>query len=260
MPFHQADSIRYYTFASLDEAGVRHAIFTRQGGISPAPWDSLNVGGLRGDDPARVLQNRVLAFRALGRDPLSVYDVWQVHSSEVICTNAPRQPSAPHRKADGIVTDRPEISLFMRFGDCVPVLLYDPDHEVVGLAHAGWLGTVRRTVPATIHAMQSNYNSKPASILAAIGPSIAAHHYAVGPEVIEQVRQTFGMEADKMLIDLDGKICFDLWEANTWHLKQCGVTQIEVAGLCTACDLENWYSHRAENGQTGRFGALITIG
>jgi hypothetical protein len=260
MPFHQVDSVSYYTFASLDKAGVRHAIFTRQGGISPAPWHSLNVGGLRGDDPARVLQNRVLAFQALGRDPLSVYDVWQVHSTDVICTDIPRPPSVPHIKADGIVTDRPEISLFMRFGDCVPVLLFDPVHGVVALAHAGWLGSVRGTVSATIQAMQAKYNSRPPSILAAIGPSIAAHHYPVGPEVINQVRQAFGREAEKMLIELDGEVCFDLWEANTWQLQRCGVTQIEVAGLCTACDLENWYSHRAENGQTGRFGALITIG
>jgi copper oxidase (laccase) domain-containing protein len=86
MPFHQPDEIRYLTFESLDEAGVTHAVFTRQGGVSPQPWASLNVGGLRGDDPARVLENRVRSFQVLGRDPDSVFDVWQVHSADVICS------------------------------------------------------------------------------------------------------------------------------------------------------------------------------
>lgn len=259
MPFHQPDSIRYFTFESLDEAGVTHAVFTRRGGVSPEPWASLNVGGLRGDDPARVLENRVLSFRALGKSPETVYDVWQVHSAEVISTRTPRPASVPHLKADAILTDRLNVTLFMRFGDCVPILLFDPVHRVAGLAHAGWLGTVRGTITASVARMQAEYGSRPIDILAAIGPAIAAHHYAVGPEVVQQVQQVFGQDAEALFLRSDESVHFDLWSANRLLLEKAGVKRIEIAGICTACHLDDWYSHRGEGGKTGRFGALIAV-
>ena len=259
MTFHQPDSIRYFTFDSLTEAGVTHAVFTRLGGVSPEPWASLNVGGLRGDDPARVLENRVRSFRALGKAPETVYDVWQVHSAEVISTKEPRSASVPHLKADAILTDRPEVTLFMRFGDCVPILLYDPLRRIAGLAHAGWLGTVRGTVTATVAKMQAEFGSRPIDILAAIGPSIAAHHYEVGPEVVQQVHKAFGQDAEALLTRSGKAIHFDLWAANRLLLEEVGVRRIEIAGICTACHLEDWYSHRGEGGKTGRFGALVAV-
>jgi hypothetical protein len=259
MPFHQPDSIRYYTFESLDQENLLHAVFTRRGGISPEPWASLNVGGLRGDDPARVLHNRVLSFRTLGRVPESVFDVWQVHSADVICTDVPRA-NLPHQKADAILTDRPEVTLFMRFGDCVPILLHDPAKKVIGIAHAGWQGTVKKTVIATIQTMQMRYGSQPGDILACIGPSIATHHYQVGPEVIAQVNHAF-QENSKNLLKKDkaGAVTLDLWQANRYALEQAGVTKIEISGLCTACYPDDWYSHRRDFGVTGRFGVLIAL-
>jgi YfiH family protein len=259
MPFHQPDDIRFFTFDSLDQAGLVHAVFTRRGGVSPEPWASLNVGGLRGDDPARVLQNRVLSFNTLGRIPESVYDVWQVHSAEVICTNAPRA-NLPHRKADAILTDRPEVTLFMRFGDCVPILLHDPVKNIVGIAHAGWQGTVKKTVVVTVEAMQACYGSLPGDILASIGPSIAAHHYQVGSEVIDQINIAFNEYSESILKkDGAGATSLDLWEANRLLLEQAGVRQVEIAGMCTACHPEDWYSHRRDAGLTGRFGVLIAL-
>lgn len=259
MPFYQPDSIRYYRFASLEISGLEHAVFTRRGGVSPEPWASLNVGGLRGDDPARVLHNRVLSFQELGRDPDSVYDVWQVHGTEVICTRAPRPAGVMHRKADAILTDRPEVTLFMRFADCVPVLFYDPHRRVVGLAHAGWVGTVEGMVTKMVAAMQAEYGCAPADILAGIGPAIGAHHYPVGEEVAARAEDAFGEEAGTVLERANGVIYFDLWEANRLLLERAGVRQVEVAGICTACQLEDWYSHRGEQGRTGRFGVLIAL-
>lgn len=262
MPFYQPDSIRYFTFESLSEVSIPHAVFTRRGGTSPSPWDSLNVGALVGDDPERVMENKLRCFRSLGRSDETMYDVWQVHSSDVVCTDAPRPASTPHLKADAILTDRPEVTLFMRFADCVPVLFSDPHRRVVGLAHAGWLGTVRRTVAAAVEAMVERYHSNPADIIACIGPSIGAHHYEVGPEVVNQVRNTFGADARSLLSASNGdaqRARFDLWAANRLILEQSGVKQIELAGLCTACHLEDWYSHRGEAGQTGRFGVIIGL-
>ena len=259
MPFVQSEGVRYFTFESFPTQSLVHGVFTRQGGISPAPWASLNMGGGVGDDPKRVKENSRRAFRALGRSIQSNYDVWQVHSADVVCADAPRTPETPYQKADVILTDKPEITLFMRFGDCVPVLLYDPQHRVVGLAHAGWLGTVRLTLKAAIDAMQSRYGCRPEEIIAGIGPSIGLHHYQVGVEVVAQVQAAFGEKSSLLLHDEEGAVKFDLWEANRLILKSCGVEQIELAGICTACHLEDWYSHRGEKGTAGRFGALIGL-
>jgi len=260
MPFHQPDSIRYYTFESFEGERIKHAVFTRRGGISPEPWASLNVGGLRGDAPERVYQNRVLSFRLMNRAPETVYDVWQVHSTDVIYTTGSRQDGIRHRKADAILTDRPEVTLFMRFGDCVPILLYDPVRRVVGIVHAGWMGTAKGIVTQTVNTMRSAFQSKPGDILAAIGPSIAAHHYEVGVEVVEKVESAFGQDADDLLDRKGESIYFDLWAANQLLLENIGIINIENSGLCTACNLKDWYSHRAEFGNTGRFGVLIALG
>ena len=264
MPFHQSGAIRYYSFESLSDARVAHAAFTRRGGASPQPWSSLNVGSTVGDDPGNVQENRLRAFRTFNRPFASLFDVWQVHGTEVVYADAPRPPEQAHQKADAILTDRPGVTLFMRFADCVPIYLYDPIHKVVGLVHAGWLGTVRQAAAVAIQAMQARYGSRPQDLLAGIGPSIAAHHYEVGSEVIAQVRGAFGPEASGLLLSSNGAgsddhALLDLWAANRLVLERAGVRNIEIAGICTACYLDDWYSHRGEKGQTGRFGAMIAL-
>jgi len=260
MPFHQPDSIRYYTFDILEDAAVTHAVFTRRGGVSPAPWAELNVGGTVGDDPQNVRENRQRSLRQMGRDPESMYDVWQVHSAQVVRADAPRPLDQAHHQADIILTDRPEVTLYMRFADCVPILLYDPVRRVVSLVHAGWLGTVRCAAQVAVQAMQAEYGSQPADILAAIGPSIGVDHYEIGSEVAEQVRQVFGQDASALLPGYNkAAVHFDLWSANRLLLERAGLRHIQVAGVCTACHVEDWYSHRKEHGRTGRFGALISL-
>src|SRR5512140_1799483 len=137
-----------------------------------------------------------------------------------------------YQKADIIFTDKPAVTLYMRFADCVPILLHDPVKKVVGIAHAGWLGTVRGAAHAAVKAMTQHYGSNPRDIQAAIGPSIGVDHYEVGPDVIAQVRKCFNGTAEQ-LIDLHGeKAHLDLWAANRVQLELAGVRDIEVAGLC----------------------------
>jgi YfiH family protein len=256
MGFIQHNGICYYQFDALQ---TRHALFTRRGGVSPDPWGSLNVGGTVGDDLARVHENRRLSFQAMGCVPESIFDVWQIHSADVVCARAPRPAGESYRQADIILTDRPNVTLFMRFADCVPILLHDPRKGVVGLAHAGWMGTLRDVAKATVEAMEKNYGSNPADIIAGIGPSIGPDHYEIGADVILQVMQKHADEAELVLKSHHGKIHFNLWEANRLSLERVGVGQIEVSGICTACHTEDWFSHRAEKGRTGRFGALISL-
>jgi YfiH family protein len=167
----------------------------------------------------------------------------------------------PPPKADIILTDRREVTLVMRFADCVPILLYDPRRQAVALAHAGWRGTVLGTAAAAVEALGAAFGTHPADVVAAIGPAIGPDHYEIGPEVAAQVREAFGEAAERLLPRYGSRFHFDLWEANRLQLLRAGVPaeQIEVAALCTACHLEDWYSHRAERGRTGRFGALLAL-
>ncbi len=260
MPYEQSDRVRYFVFNLFCQRNITHAIFTRQGGFSPAPWKSLNFGGTVGDDPERVLRNQKIAFNAIGRDILSIHDLWQVHSSRVIQVNTPRLAGIPYIRADAMVTDNPEVTLLMRFADCVPILLFDPNKNVVGMVHSGWEGTVKKIVNKTITTMSNLFNCKPEDVLAGIGPSISVDQYSIGQEVEEKVRRSFGILSDHVLQKGNGTVKFDLWEANRILLAQSGVRKIETANICTASHLDDWFSHRGEGGRTGRFGAVIGLG
>jgi YfiH family protein len=259
MPFHESGAIRYFSFDLLDGAGVIQGVLTRQGGASRAPWASLNVGSTVGDDPQHVAENRQRSFTAVGRQIESLFDVWQVHGIDVVRADAPRLPQTPHQQADIVFTDRPEVTLFMRFADCVPIFLVDPVRKVVGLAHAGWQGTVKGVAGAAVQAMHERYGTDPKDILAGIGPSICPEHYAVGPEVVARIEHAFGEDAPDVLCQRNQHVHLDLWQANALGLERAGVHHVEVSGVCTACHTEDWYSHRAEKGRTGRFGALLAL-
>ncbi len=139
------------------------------------------------------------------------------------------------------------------------MLFHDPQNHVVAITHAGWLGTLRGAASATVKAMQQRYGCRPEHIVAGIGPSIGVDHYEVGAEVVEQFQEKFGEDLQGMIESRNGSTYLDLWSANSIQLKSAGVEQIEVSGVCTACHLEDWFSHRAEKGKTGRFGALIAL-
>ena len=259
MQFYQAGSIKYYRFSSFENQGLYHAVFTRQGGISPSPWESLNFGASVGDDLKRVWQNRESAIAALGIKSNSVYDVYQVHSTEVVLTDRPLAPNEPHIRADAIMTNKPNVTLMMRFADCVPIFLFDPINRVIGISHAGWIGTINKIAGKTVQKMRHYFGTKPNNIHAAIGPSIGPDHYVVGKEVIEKVELSFGDMADQVIINNQSKSYFNLWQANHMVLTEAGVNNIEIAGICTNCNLDDWYSHRGEHGKTGRFGAVIGL-
>jgi hypothetical protein len=259
MPYIMNNGLEYFQFESFDRSRVEHGIFTRKGGVSPTPWASLNLGGTVGDERPNVVENRRRIYEVMDRKVESIFDVWQVHSDDVICTNTPRPLDSAHEKGDAILTDNPDITLFMRFADCVPILLHDPVRGVIGVVHAGWLGTVKKVVKRAVEKMAEQYGSFPGDIFAGIGPSIGTDHYPVGADVIEQVRAGFDGRAAEVLSDTNGKTHLDLWTSNAVLLEEAGVKSVEIAGICTACDLGRWYSHRAEHGKTGRFGAFIAL-
>jgi YfiH family protein len=195
----------------------------------------------------------------MGCDPASIHDVWLVHGTNIVYADAPRPLEETPAQADILFTDNPKVSLYMRFGDCVPILFHDPLKNIIGIAHAGWMGTVRGVAKAAVEGMQSHYGCKPENIIAGIGPSIGVDHYEVGADVILQFQEKYNHDADQVLQTRNGSTFLDLWTANVIQLQNAGVEQIQVSGVCTACHLDDWFSHRAEKGKTGRFGALMAL-
>jgi YfiH family protein len=250
----------YYQFEQwADGSRLVHGVFTRLGGVSQAPWTSLNLGGTVGDDQAAVRENHRRAYTALGLDGSRACTVWQVHSADTVVVRGPVAHRRWLARADGIVTDQAGLPLAMRFADCTPILLYDPVHHTIGMAHAGWRGTVSGAAVSTLDAMCTAFGTRPPDVQAAIGPSIGPDRYQVGDEVVEAVRRTFGQTEGLIRRAEDGSAYLDLWAANRLALERAGVTQIEVAGICTASHTDEFFSHRAEAGRTGRFGAVMAL-
>jgi YfiH family protein len=250
----------YYQFEQwAGSEQFTHGIFTRLGGVSRSPWASLNVGGTVGDDQAAVRENHRLMYDTMGVDGARACTVWQVHSADTVVVNGPVPLRRWLARADGMVTDCSGLPLTMRFADCTPIVLYDPVRHVAGLAHAGWRGTVLGAAASTLKTMQDAFGSRPQDVQAGIGPSIGPERYQVGEEVVEQVRRAFGTLDELIRRAEDGSAYFDLWAANRTALERAGVTQIEVAGICTASRTDEFFSHRAEAGRTGRFGVVIAL-
>ena len=249
----------YYRFANLAPYGeVVHGVFTRLGGVSASPFVSLNVGRSVGDDPRAVEANHGLIYQALSISPDDIATAHQVHSSRVAVVGVGERGRAIPG-TDALVTGAPGVALMLRFADCVPIALYDPVKRVVGLVHAGWRGTVQGIARRAVLAMVEAYGSRPADIVAGIGPSIGPCCYQIGRNVVQLVREAFADWPSLLRRQGDGSFHFDLWEANRQQLAQVGVGEIEVAGVCTACHNDEFFSHRADGPRTGRFGVVIGL-
>ncbi len=257
----ETNGLKYYQFESFCEAGIKHGFFTRLGGVSPKPFDSLNMATTVGDTAENVIENLGRMFGVFGLDLKTRYDGWQCHGRTVIATDVPRDMNTTRPlRADGLMTANPDVTLVQRFGDCVPVLLYDPVRKAVASYHAGWPGTLNNICEAVITNMRKLYGTHPEDLIAGIGPSIGPDHFEVKEDVAGPFRDFFG-ERYRLISDLSGnRIRIDLWKANRFLLEDQGVRKIETAEICTVCHKDEWFSHRGDHGKTGRFGVLITLG
>jgi len=256
---HTWKDVRYYTFESFSKKEVLGACFTRSGGVSPEPYKSLNVGSSVGDQSNNVVENRRRLFEAVALPEESMYDAWQVHSTDYFVAQLPRALGSEQKKVDILLTQNPDITLMMRFADCVPIFLYAPKQRAIGLVHAGWMGSIRKIASKAIEAMVHEFTCSPNEILAGIGPSIGPDHYEVGLEVIKELQLSFPENHQDFLIHRKDRFFLDLWKLNAYELKKAAVKEIEIAYRCTACGVDEWFSHRKEKGKTGRFGAIMSL-
>ncbi|MGQ9681122.1 MAG: peptidoglycan editing factor PgeF [Anaerolineae bacterium] len=253
----QDHGLVYYHFSSLgSDGGPRHAFFTRLGGVSAPPYASLNVGASVGDEPRAVEANRRRCYAALGLAEQQVVTCYQVHS-DVVVPVTPADGGKVVESTDGLCTDSVGLALFLRFADCVPILLYDAEHRAIALVHAGWKGTLAGIAARAVQAMREHYGSRPEAIHAGLGPAIGPCCYEIGPDLAEPFARRFG---DGVLRrQAAGGQSLDLPAANARVLAEEGVRCIEHAGLCTACRVDEFFSHRQEGGQTGRLAALAVL-
>lgn len=263
----------------LSKWGARHERLTagftgRDGGVSEAPWFSLNMGLHVGDLDEAVIANRRLLTDAVGWPFESWTCAEQVHGNRVYqVTEAEKGRGRATlndvlKDCDAIMTDVPGVLLASFYADCVPLYFFDPEHDAIALAHAGWKGTVQQIATETIQAMVNAYGTNPQALLAAIGPSISACCYEVDGPVINQVEQLLeslglkGEEAETMLkpAGID-KANLDLKEINRQIMIKAGILpiRIELTEWCTGCRRDLFFSHRKEGGMTGRMASWIGI-
>jgi polyphenol oxidase len=242
--------------------GIRHAFFTREGGVSGGHYASLNGGVGSADSAAHVTENRARMAAALAVQPHSLLTAYQIHSADVVVVEAPWS-NAERPRADGIVTRMPALAIGVSTADCGPVLFAEPEARVIGAAHAGWRGALTGIVEATVAAMEGLGATRD-RIHAALGPMIRQPNYEVGPDLIDR----FAAEdpASKIFFTpapRAGHALFDLAEYVASRLQRAGIRHIEDVGQCTYADSSLFYSyrrstHRAE-GDYGRHVNAIAL-
>lgn len=259
----QNKNIWFGSFPSLSGAGFLNACSCRWHGESVLAPGTLNLALHVGDDPAKVLRNRAAFAAALGVDAKKFTTCEQVHGDKVAVVEAKTVGAGALSLADtvagtdALVTELPDAPLLLFFADCVPILLADTRTGAIGLAHAGWRGTVAGVAAKTVRTMMSEFGSRPQDMLAAIGPSIGACCYEVDDFVrgkAQGYERFFSAVPNKA-----GHYLLDLWAYNESVLLEAGVPpqRIAVARVCTAHNSEMFCSYRAEQGRTGRMGVCL---
>lgn len=250
------------------EKAVRHVISTRMGGVSRGGFDSLNLGTHVGDDPLRVAENRDLLRRAYEYKPTRLVQAKQTHSDIVLRVGAEDLKSlpisGPWKEGDALITKEKNVTLMILVADCLPVLFYDPIHQAIGLAHAGWRGTASHIAAKTLLAMGEAFGTQPSDVKAALGPCIGPCCYEVGNEVKGQFDEIFPWSAEVFQKSFDGRFKLDLPQANARQLLDLGVVEENLvrSNLCTVEHPDWFYSHRAEandGGATGRLGVFLML-
>ena len=222
---------------------IRHAFFTREGGVSTGIYDSLNGGLGSSDDPANVHENRRRMTDRLGLPPTALVSLHQVHSADAVVVELPWSRDDRPR-ADGMVTKTSGLALGITTADCGPILFADAEARVVGAAHAGWRGALGGIVEATLQAMEE-LGAERGRTIAVLGPMIRQDAYEVGPELVAAFREAdpdnerFFRSASR-----EGHAMFDLPGYLGARLGQAGVGQVVNLGLCTYADENRFFSYR----------------
>lgn len=262
-------NVLYFTFPALSAVeGIVHGFSTRLGGVSENEFSSMNLSFTRGDQEERVRENYRRIAEALGVDAANIVCSDQTHTTnvrKVTLEDAGKGYMIPrdYTDVDGLITNVPGLVLATFYADCVPLYFVDPVHSAIGLSHSGWRGTVNNIAAATVQAMTAQYDTNPADLIGAIGPSICQACYEVSEDVIEQFQNAYPRDLWPLLFyqKPSGKYQLNLWEACRRNMLGAGLLpeHISTTDVCTCCNPELLFSHRASKGKRGNLAAFLSI-
>ena len=257
------DGVLYLSYPLLEVTGlVKHAFSTRVGGVSEGVYSSMNLSYTLGDEEVRVRENFRRMANAIGVGEEDFIKSAQTHTTNV------HQVTADNRyevlqDIDGLITDVPGLCLVTSYADCVPLYFVDPVHKAIGLSHSGWRGTVGKIGQKTLEMMHEVYGTEAKDVIAAIGPSICQDCYEVSGDVIEHFKWAFDEAYWSELFYETGnkKYQLNLWKANERILLEAGILpeHLAVTNVCTKCNSELLFSHRASQGKRGSLAAFLAL-
>lgn len=241
---------------------LTHGFSTRYGGVSDGIYKSMNLSFSQGDDERRVLKNHGIMAKTMGVELADMVYSHQTHTTNVLRVTKEHAGmgftvTRNFHDVDGFVTDVPGLMLVTAYADCVPLYFADTRLHVIGLSHSGWRGTVNNMAQATVDKMSYEFGSRPCDIAAFIGPSICASCYEVGDDVARNFRDRYGAESEKILTKKEAasedKYYLNLHAANRINMLNAGISpqNIHVTDICTCCNPELLFSHRASKGKRG---------
>ncbi len=272
------NEVTYITFPKLEKykKEIVHGFSTRLGGVSNDHLSAMNLSFTRGDEPENVMENHRRFALALGYDEKRLVFSDQVHDvrfhkvTEEDCGKGIVRES-DIKGIDGLVTDKPSIPMITFYADCVPLMFYDPKNHVIAMAHSGWKGTVERIGAKMVAYMGSEYGSKPSDIMCVIAPSICQECYEVSEDVAVRFVEEFAdyinncksyEEVNALIYKKDnGKYQLNLHKACEIVLTEAGVPRdnIDITDICTCCNHEFLFSHRASHGMRGNNAAVMML-
>lgn len=259
----------YITFPALSNIEfIKHGFSTRLGGLSHDCFSSMNLGYTRGDDKTTVDENYKLISESIGFSWEDLVATEQVHETIVrVVTDEDRGKGIIKERdysgVDGLITNTKDVPLVTYYADCVPLFLVDVKNKAIGLSHSGWRGTVKRMGEQTIKAMKENFGTNPSDLVVLIGPSICQECYEVSEDVAKEFRSVFDKDTLKTILKEkeSGKYDLNLWEANRRIFLDMNVSEenIHVSEVCTCCNSDILFSHRANGDKRGTLAGFLMI-
>lgn len=269
MQIRENKGVTWLTYPAFEQfPDIVHAFSTRLGGVSQGIYSSMNLSFTRGDEDAAVHENYRRLANAVGFNVEDIVTSDQTHTANVrVVTEEDRGKGITKPRSytdvDGMITNVPGLVLATFYADCVPLYFVDPVHHAIGLSHSGWRGTVEKIGKVTVEKMKEEYGTEPEDLYAAIGPSICQDCYEVSEDVILEFQKSFEEKYwDRLFYKKEnGKYQLNLWEANHLIMLEAGIEEehISMPGICTCCNPEFLFSHRASHGKRGNLGAFLGI-
>ena len=257
-----SNGVPYYVCTRLNDTGLAMCAFsTRIGGVSPKPYDTLNLGRIVGNERENVLRNREIFAQAIGLQSGFFRYAQQEHGDRIFVVS--RMTDFPPEGAvfDGFITNLPDVPLMVFTADCLPVLLLDPVKRVVAAVHCGWRGTALDIAGKAVRLMVSDYGSHPADIIAAFGPCIMPCHFLTDGDVPVAMLGRYGKGIESLIQPKGEKFSVDLPGINVFALEREGLNRqnIHLSGLCSVCRNDEFYSHRLTGFERGVCAGIISL-